>query len=283
MLSQSTGTGSETLDRVLARLGYAYDADQAIFCSTMHAWQRNFGYCRLYDEAAPLLSMIIDCEPISFSYRGKRWLIQFWKGQYALTAGCEIGVYMTGEPDMDIPGVFSGPFYSAAGDADLLQLSFTLYRRGKILMSREAKHWWLTGFILGEFAEPGDLAMYITVTLKDETMRHAFVNGLIRAGYRAAELTVNGARVGLRFTAPRTEQPATRTPSTDWLIQRKNEMLCRIYRNMAGQGGTIADQLQAVKEQSPGLYDQALNIGKTALLYESYGLLQHSAAVRLPQ
>jgi hypothetical protein len=26
--------------------------------------------------------MIIDCEPNHFEYRGKKWMLSFWKGQY---------------------------------------------------------------------------------------------------------------------------------------------------------------------------------------------------------
>ena len=75
MSASKIGSGNENFDRLLERLGYAYDQSQGIFVSILHAWQRDFGYCRLYDEAAALFSMIIDCEPIYFSYGGKRWLI----------------------------------------------------------------------------------------------------------------------------------------------------------------------------------------------------------------
>ena len=34
-----------------------------IFYSLNDCWQRDFGYCRLYDEACAPLAMIIDCEP----------------------------------------------------------------------------------------------------------------------------------------------------------------------------------------------------------------------------
>ena len=123
MSGKKYGSGNETFDRLLERLGFAYDHSQDIFISILHPWQRDYGYCRLYDEAAALFSMIVDCEPIYFEYRGKRWLIELWKGQYALTTGGEIGVYLTDLPDMEIPGVFRGPFFFAAGDGDLLQLS----------------------------------------------------------------------------------------------------------------------------------------------------------------
>ncbi|MEW5785407.1 MAG: DUF4474 domain-containing protein [Bacillota bacterium] len=205
MCNMTAGTGSKALDGILAGLGYAYDADQVIFYSTLEAWQRSFGYCRLYDEAAPLLSMIIDCEPVHFEYRGRQWLIQFWKGQYALTTGCEIGVYLSGGPGIALPGVCNGPFYNAAG-----------------------------------------------------------------------EITINGTQASLLFAEPRTPQPATRTPSTDWLIQRKNEMLCKLYRDITGQSGTMPARFAELQKRAPGLYNQAINIGRTALLLESRAVLQNT-------
>lgn len=275
MFNQTTGTGSDKLDKTLEKLGYAYDANLKIFYSTLHAWQRNFGYCRLYDEGTVLLSMIMDCEPIEFEYRGIRWLIQFWKGQYALTTGCEVGVYKTDRPDINIPGVFRGPFYNAVGDDELFQLSFTLYRNGKMLFTREDQHWWLTGFILGEFSEPNDLTLSLSVTMKDEMILQAFVNGLKRVGYSDTEIILDGLEVSLLFAQPRTPQPLTRSPSTDWIIQRKNEMLCKMYQDITGQIETIPGKFEAIKKQAPRLYDQALRFGKIAQSFESYNILQH--------
>ena len=75
------GTGDDELDEAINAAGYSYDSKEDIFYSNIDAWQKNMGYCQLYDEAAAPLGMIIDCEPIHFIYNGKRWLIEFWKGQ----------------------------------------------------------------------------------------------------------------------------------------------------------------------------------------------------------
>jgi len=58
------GTGNDELDKAIEIAGYSYDPKQDIFYSTMDPWQRDIGYCRLYDELAAPLGMIIDCEPI---------------------------------------------------------------------------------------------------------------------------------------------------------------------------------------------------------------------------
>lgn len=39
--------------------------------------------------------MIIDTEPIRFYHNHKNWFITFWKGQYGIVTGAEIGVYCT--------------------------------------------------------------------------------------------------------------------------------------------------------------------------------------------
>ena len=73
-------TGNDEVDKAIGAAGYSYDMKQDMFYSRMDAWQREMGYCRLYDEVAAPCGMIIDCEPINFEYDGKKWLIEFWKG-----------------------------------------------------------------------------------------------------------------------------------------------------------------------------------------------------------
>ena len=73
------GTGNDELDKAIEIAGYSYDQRQDIFYSTMDPWQRDIGYCRLYDELAAPMGMIIDCEPIHFEYLGKRmddWFVE---------------------------------------------------------------------------------------------------------------------------------------------------------------------------------------------------------------
>jgi hypothetical protein len=110
-----------TVDEAVVAAGYEYDAGQDMFYSIMNPWQRKYGYCKIYDEAAAPLGMIIDCEPVHFEYQGRKWLIEFWKGQYDLTTGCEIGIY-TDPVEFQIPGVQIGSFYSSCGSIVINQL-----------------------------------------------------------------------------------------------------------------------------------------------------------------
>lgn len=270
----SKGTGIYELDTVIEVSGYSYDSKQDIFYSNMDAWQRSVGYCRLYDEAAAPMGMIIDCEPIYFEYDGKRWMVEFWKGQYDLTTGCEIGVYTTEGPDLDIPGVFNGTFYNCASNEDLLQISYSLKKNNEVLFTREDKHWWLTGFKLGEFSEPSDLTMDINITLKDETMRNAFVKGLKNANYTDDEIIQNGTTVSLRFSETHVPQPFTRTKETDSIIQWKNKQLCDKYQDITKNCINMPDKIQTIMEQAPEMYEEIMKIGKIKKLFDIYKTIE---------
>jgi hypothetical protein len=265
-------TDNDELDKVVEIAGYTYDPTQDIFISNMDPWQRNLGYCRLYDEAAAPLGMIIDCEPIYFAYKEKKWMISFWKGQYDLVTGCEIGVY-TESLDLNIFGAFTGTFYNSASNDDRLQLSFTLKKNGNTLFTRDGKHWWLTGFKLGEFSEPSDLSMEIEITLHDATMRDAFVSGLRNAGYTNREFKIDGNTVNFTFDIPHTPQPFTRTSEIDRFIQRKNELLCESYQEITKSYNNIQEKVKAIEEQAPELYEKVLKIWKKKPSYEIFNLM----------
>ena len=263
------GTGNDELDKAIEIAGYSYDQKQDIFYSTMDPWQRDIGYCRLYDEAAAPLGMIIDCEPIHFEYLKKEWLIGFWKGQYDLVTGAEIGVY-TRAVDLTILGFISGAYYDCVSNTDLLKMSYTLKKNGKILFTRKGKHWWLTGFKLGEFSDPSELTMDITITLHNVSMRNAFVTGLWNAGYPLDEFARNGNTVSFTFGSPHTPPPITRTPATDRIIQRKNELLCEKYQDITGKSNNIRDKVKAIEEQAPEMYAKLMRTGKSKQLYETF-------------
>jgi len=261
------GTGSDELDKAIEIAGYSYDQKQDIFYSTMDPWQRDIGYCRLYDEVAAPLGMILDCEPIRFEYLEKKWLIGFWKGQYDLVTGAEIGVY-TRADDLNILG-FSCAYYDCVSNTNLLKMSYTLKKNGNTLFTRVGEHWWLTGFKLGEFSDPSELTMDITITLHNVSMRDAFVTGLWNAGYPLDEFTRNGATVSFTFGSPHTPPPITRTPTTDRIIQRKNELLCEKYQDITGTSTNIRDKVKAIEEQAPDMYAKIMRTGNSKV-YETF-------------
>jgi hypothetical protein len=262
------GTGSYELDKAIEIAGYALDQKQDIFYSIMEAWQREVGYCRLYDILAAPFGMIIDSEPIYFEYHNKKWMIGLWKGQYDYVTGAEIGIY-TKAADLNFLGL-SGAYYNCASNDELLRMSYILKKNGETLFTRKEKHWWLTGFKLGEFSEPRELTMDITITLQNISMREAFVTGLWNAGYTLDEFTINGATVSFTFDRPHTPQPFTRIPATDRIIQRKNEILCNKFLELTGESATIRDKVKTIQESAPDLYTKMIRTGNIKELYKMF-------------
>lgn len=270
----------DSIELTVAAYGFKYGPVQDIFYSRQYAWQRFVGYCRLYDEASGPMSMVIDCEPIYFDYAGKRWMIEFWKGQYGLTTGGEVGVYYTDRSDLQIPGIFMGTFYNCVSDEDMLDMSFSLMKNGKRVFRRSGRHWWLTGFKLGEFSDPSELSMKIRITLKDDAMRQAFLGGLRRTGYNKADYTVEGNTVGILFDKPHTTQPYTRTRSLgiESASQLKNKALCGLFQSMT-KGATSMERLESLQRFDPNLYSRAIHIGKPKNVYAMYTALDKYLAL----
>lgn len=262
-------TGNDELDKLIEAAGYSYDQKQDIFYSNMNAWQRKIGYCHFYDEMAAPFGMIIDCEPIYFEYLGKKWMIGFWKGQYDLVTGGEIGVY-TKAYDVKVAGLFNGAYYESAGNADLLQMSYTLKKNGITLFTREDRHWWLTGFKLGEFSNPSELTMDVKLTLQNVVMRDAFVMGLWNAGYTLDEFSRDGNTICFTFNIPHTPQPITRTPTTDRIIQKKNQFFCKKYQAITSEYNNLPDKVKAIEKRVPEMYHKVIRAGKSQQLYEMF-------------
>lgn len=252
---------------ILADSGYLYDSRQNIFYSNMDAWQRNYGYGWLYDEAAAPLSLIFDCEPVYFEYGGKNWLIELWKGQYGMATGCEVGVYNTDSPEQYFPGAFNYTFYECASDIDCLPMSFALVKNGRPMFYRSEVHWWLTGFVLGEFSEPAELTMDVTITLKNEEMRRAFTNSLKKIGYTGREVSIHRNNVQILFAKPHSAQPYTRTEFISQITQAKNKYLCDRYAEATYGSTNMNEAIEALRQKAPDLYELIADIGRPARFF----------------
>lgn len=164
------------LNDIIAPFGYSYLPEQDVFSSLTDAWQKQYGYRSVYDMAAPALNMIFDAKPIYFDYDGRTWLIEFWKGQYGISKGCEIGVYhadrILAESERD------GAFFTAADEEEYLSVSLELFHKGKSVAKTDSFHWWHTIFSLGTFAYPDDLCLEAVIRFPDFSMRNAFSDGL---------------------------------------------------------------------------------------------------------
>ncbi len=241
------------LNADLEETGFAYERKGDYFYSLMNCWQREVGYCRLYDEGAPLFNMIMDCEPVTFSYAGKRWLIELWKGQYGITTGGEIGIYNTVKNDIDTDK-FKGTFYESIQDQEMLNMSFTLRRNGKTILKRSAVHWWLTGFKLGTFSETDMLTMDVRIVFSNTEMRNAFVSGLKELGYSRRDFSVRRLSVSVHYTTPHTPQAETRNKANEIIVQQTNKSNCKLYEFSTSKYKDTLDKLEYIKAMMPELY-----------------------------
>lgn len=163
----------ELLEELLEPFGFCYLLSQDIFSSRMDAWQRNFGYCAFYDRSAPRFHLIYDCLPVYFDYKGRTWLIEFWKGQYGINTGCEIGIYYADH--IVNPTEYAHTVFQSVSDEDMLNLSFNLFKNGMAIANLCNKHWWLTAFSVGRFSEPVELYIRCSITFPDSLMAKAFL------------------------------------------------------------------------------------------------------------
>lgn len=242
----------------LKSVGFAYDYNNDYFYSLHDCWQRDAGYCKLYDEGAPFFNMIMDCEPITFEYGGKRWLIELWKGQYGITTGAEIGVYNTVGEDIQSEK-FTGTFYEPISDEEQLDLAFVLYKNGKKLMKRKAHHWWLTAFKLGEFSEKDSLIMSAKIKFPTIAMCKAFTDALIKTGYTKKEFSVIRKTVSIKYTEPHSPQPISQDGIQEDAVQQVNKNNCAIYQFATAKYTDTLDKLEYIKSLMPELYEFMLH------------------------
>jgi hypothetical protein len=219
------------------------------------------------------MSMAFDCEPIFFNYNNKLWMIELWKGQYGLETGCEIGVYnrspsnnsplyalldrLVGKRPND-PDPSHSMFFDCVDDNEMLNIAYTLNRRGTKLFSRGPEnHWWLTGFKWGVFSDASDLSMSISITFPTVAMMTAFSKALQALQYNN---TVSGNTVSFAFDKPKTFQPRTATPNVLSNVVSANQALVAKYNalslpnndpNNIPMNGMVSDQLSMLTRSLP--------------------------------
>lgn len=248
------------LSSITEPFGFDYIFTQDVFTSNQNAWQRDYGYCYLYDKHARHLNMVIDCEPIYFDYEGRTWLIEFWKGQYGITTGGEIGIY---KADTIIPkNQRKKAYFHCVTDEERLFFSFTL-RRGLLPVCRLFEtHWWLTGFLVGQYTEPELLSMNISITFPSCDMCCAFIRGMNEAGYPCSSLCINGCTVSFLFCLPYAKQPRHRFPLYSRWVQWKNRRLLSLFLLATKPFCFNLDRLILLYEYLPCLFRHLLRIRK---------------------
>lgn len=249
----------EKLNNALSAFGFCYDRENDAVCSGMNPWQREWGYCKAYDEGAAAMYMIFDCEPIYFDYNGARYLIELWKGQYGCTTGAEIGIYVNREGDRDkSPDLL---FYESVSDEERLPMRFVLYRNGEKILERSELHWWLTGFQVGMYSEPEELSMEVGIAFPNIRMCNAFCEGLIRAGYQRSSIRMEQLAVYFKFSVPYSEQPDTCGRDCHKRIQRRNRKNCKRYCRVSKPFAETLNKINYIGYCFPLLYRAIRRMG----------------------
>lgn len=252
----------QDINQALEPFGFAYHYRKDIFYSLENAWQREFGYGKLYDEMAPAMNMIIDSEPIYFEYGDRRWMIEFWKGQYGVTTGAEAGIYVEEEwgNEKDPEKIF----YRCASLEEELPISMVLYKNGKRLFQREKKHWWLTGFSLGEFSWPAELMLEVSLTFPYLDMLEAFLEGCYRAGYQPEDFHIWYHRVSFCLYQPKAKQPSKYGKLFRRWIQWQNRHNCRLYHRVTKDFARTIDKLDYLMQAYPRIFGMIVKTGRIA-------------------
>lgn len=231
----------ELLSSLIAPFGYCYDDRLDLISSRNDAWQREAGYTSLFDRAAASFHMIFDFLPVYFSYQDRTWLIEFWKGQYGINTGAEIGVYYADR--VLSPDEFSTAHFQSVSDADMLPMSFVLYQKKNVLTKISKKTWWLTAFCMGLFSNPTDLSMNACIEFPDRDMAHCFYYALLKTGFDQKNVRLCGGELQLCFCgSPNSPYNRFEKLQRRW-AQFCNRFFCRLYLQITAPFCVTADRL----------------------------------------
>lgn len=215
------------IDELVYPFGYKFHCDCGFFSSTVDAPQKQAGYTWLYDYMAPRFRMVFDSLPVYFDYRGRTWLIEFWKGQYGINTGAEIGIY---HADTIIPEKdYKNAWFSCAEEEEMLDCSFLLCNGGNECVCNTGRHWWLTAFLVGCFSRPSCLSMESCIRFPNREMLCAFVEGLRRAGCQEGSISVRGLSVCFVFLNVRTTSYNLITRIFRRFSQWENRIFCKLF------------------------------------------------------
>ncbi|MDO5575270.1 MAG: DUF4474 domain-containing protein [bacterium] len=242
-------------------LGYDYVQSQDIFVTRLDAWQKKYGYEAIYDELAVSAGMVFDCFPVYFDYRGKTWLLEFWKGQYGISVGGEIGLYHADH--IVKPEDYHNTHFDAASIRELLGFGLYLQTGDRKLLDYKKRHWWLGAFRVGRYIKPGRINALYRIRFFDFEMQEAFMRGMARSGYPMDQVQDQGNCVVKIFQTTETYLENT------WFrrfrvafAQLRNYILNALYHLFTFPFRSSEDRLLFLYYQLPFVVRRMLNIKK---------------------
>ncbi|MCI8527322.1 MAG: DUF4474 domain-containing protein [Oscillospiraceae bacterium] len=215
------------LEELADPFGYVYHCCCGFFSSTVDAWQKAAGYTWFYDYMAPRFQMVFDALPVYFNYRGRTWLIEFWKGQYGINTGAEIGIYHADRLLSETE--YRAAHFEAAKEEEMLSCSMQLCTEKGACVKISERHWWLTAFLPGVFSQPSELCLKAAVGFPNREMLEAFYRGLCREGYSGERIAMQNLSLSFTFHQPRPQRYGLLTRFHRRLSQCLNRMYCRIF------------------------------------------------------
>lgn len=244
------------LEELTKPFGFIYKSSEDIFTSYVDAWQRKEGYEALYDRLAGKFNMIFDALPVYFDYRDKTWLIEFWKGQYGINTGCEVGVYHT---NRRVPkNLRKLVRYNAIEDEDMPLIQVNLEKNGNSVFSYRDFHWWLTGFQMGTFSNPEELTMYVKISFLESQAARAFYEALKDMGYPRERYRIQNQTVSLMV-----QETEEYTGLQKWkrgLVQCRNRCFCFLYRLVTFPFRDTVDRMLFLYYQLPWCFRHMLRL-----------------------
>ena len=238
----------EALNQALCPFGFQFDLKQDIVISKNDSWQREVGFSDLYDYKAPFLNIVTDAEPIYFTYQDKEYRLEFWKGQYGITTGGEIGLYVR---DKSMDDAFG--YYRCATDEERLQMGFMLYDNC-FLFSRSGLSWWLTGFDVGKFSRPRDLFMKVCILFPTKEMQVCFVEGLLAAGYEQNKIHICDCSVCFDFCCSHNYKLIHKNKIWKCIAQICNFINVSLFNFFTRYFTTTLDKITYIRFMFPCLY-----------------------------
>ncbi len=263
----------QLLNEQIQPFGFTYDSGQDVFTATVDAWQRQLGYRALFDRNASRFNMVFDCELVYFDYDCHTWLIEFWKGQYGINIGGEIGIYRADK--IVSPGQYPYTQFYPISDQQMLPLAMRLEYGGQSLFTIQQLHWWLAGFRMGLFTWPRDLTMHAALTFPNDTMMHSFLKSLKQLGYHTCSYRTCDHTVSWTFTRPHAKRQGLFLGVKNKVAQWQNRLFIKLYYHVTRPFSCTADRLLYLYYFLPFAFRRAVGIRSR---YAKAGKYRHSVS-----
>lgn len=164
--------------------------------------QRKFGFNGAYDWGSKFVNFYLSTIRIYFTDNDKDWLIELWKGEYAMaTVGCEVGFYYRdhNQNALDTLGA-NNLLYKSVEDQDAMPVSMKLWQYVKSTDTTPVQKidygkrncWWAADFETGVLEKHRDqttLVMVATIDFPTEKMMNLFVDGLEEEGFTEGSIS----------------------------------------------------------------------------------------------